>query len=644
MRLVDDGAQLLHRQRRLRHQGALLVHPRAMRHVHLDPVGAVVELLARGLARLDRTVDELRALRHRDLGGIALQLVAAGAGDRARRDEHARPRDDALVDRALDADVAVAGALGLDVADGGEALLQGTARGHDRARHAVRGRVVEQLHVVTAGFRHLALEKDVGVAVDEPGQQGGVAEVEDLRAVGRRLRAARIHRGDAIAADQDLLIVQRPGAGPVDERRGAHHHDVLRRSTCKARPRQAQTQSSEAQVTHVEAPRLRPGACPAAAPWAASLARPPRPRKPRRATSRWDGWAADPGPVGLRVAVLQHRKTRKAPRGAEHFVAGAARTVRMTAGPAGAGLGCGDPAGETRDPAADACHPPPRFRRWFYGAGAGKTASSRRARRHAEYPPFRQTLSVKAAWGGHEDYFVDGRRVSVHDDTFLILNERRTYASCLHSLTPVTSFAVFFRPGMAAEVARCHALAPEMLLEHWHEPGPGVEFAEHSRRHDRLITPVLRFIRHHAEAGLTDEGWYEEQLYFLLQRMHALHRRDLAAAALLPVRRAATRRELFRRLGLCSDFMHAHYAHPLRLADIASAGHLSPYYCLRLFQALHRTTPTRYLSGSPSAHCRAAAGREQPARRGDRGPCRLRRAAPRSTGTSSECAAVRPAQ
>ena len=79
--------------------------------------------------------------------------------------------------------------------------------------------------------------------------------------------------------------------------------------------------------------------------------------------------------------------------------------------------------------------------------------------------------------------------------------------------------------------------------------------------------------------------------------MHALHRQDLAAAALLPVRRAATRRELFRRLGLCIDFMHAHYASPVRLADVASAGHLSPYYCLRLFQALHRTTPTRYLAG-----------------------------------------------
>ena len=212
--------------------------------------------------------------------------------------------------------------------------------------------------------------------------------------------------------------------------------------------------------------------------------------------------------------------------------------------------------------------------------------------------------------------------MSVHDDTFLILNEQRTYGSNLHSVTPVTSFAVFFRPGMAAEVARCHALAPEVLLEHGHEPGPGVEFAEHSRRHDRLVTPVLRFIRHHAEAGLTDESWYEEQLYFLLQRMHALHRGELAAAALLPLRRPATRREL-----PAARVVHRFHARALRTpgaaADIAAAGHLSPYYCLRLFQALHRTTPTRYLAGV-RARTAVRLRPRHPARRGDRGPCRLR--------------------
>jgi transcriptional regulator GlxA family with amidase domain len=77
--------------------------------------------------------------------------------------------------------------------------------------------------------------------------------------------------------------------------------------------------------------------------------------------------------------------------------------------------------------------------------------------------------------------------------------------------------------------------------------------------------------------------------------MLAAHRNDLAAAQLLPVRRASTRRELFRRIGLAVNFIHTQYDHPIGLAEIAAAAILSPYHCLRLFRTLHGVTPVEYL-------------------------------------------------
>ncbi len=237
------------------------------------------------------------------------------------------------------------------------------------------------------------------------------------------------------------------------------------------------------------------------------------------------------------------------------------------------------------------------FRRWFYQHWGRENCIVWARTRRVDMPPYEQRLSIKAAWGGAEDYFVDGRRVAVDDATFMILNDGRTYASQLRSRTPVTSFAIFFRPGMAQDVARCCARTPEDLLEH---PGDviadAVEFSEQVRAHDRLISPVLRFIRRHVENGLSDENWYEEQLYFLLQRMQALHRHDLAVARLIPASRASTRRELFRRVGLSADFIHTHYAQPIGLAEIAAAAHLSAYHCLRIFKSVHGSTPVAYLN------------------------------------------------
>lgn len=217
--------------------------------------------------------------------------------------------------------------------------------------------------------------------------------------------------------------------------------------------------------------------------------------------------------------------------------------------------------------------------------------------RHCEYPLFQQRLSIKAVWGGREDCFVDGRRIALDDDTFIILNEGRIYASRLDSRSPVSTFSIFFRPGMVQEVLGAMQASAEQALEHPDiRSGASIEFSESARRHDKQITPVLNYIRHHVDYGLAEEAWYEEQLRFLLQRMLMAHQEDLRKADLIPAARAATRKELFRRVGLGADFINTHFAEAIVLDDIAAASRLSPYHCLRIFKVVYGRTPNGYLT------------------------------------------------
>src|ERR1700722_14531402 len=75
--LVDNRPQLFDGERGLRYEFAILAHPRPMRHIDLDPVGAMIQLLPRGFASLDGTVDNLHAFGHVELGSIALQRISA---------------------------------------------------------------------------------------------------------------------------------------------------------------------------------------------------------------------------------------------------------------------------------------------------------------------------------------------------------------------------------------------------------------------------------------------------------------------------------------------------------------------------------------------------------------------------------------
>jgi AraC-like DNA-binding protein len=242
------------------------------------------------------------------------------------------------------------------------------------------------------------------------------------------------------------------------------------------------------------------------------------------------------------------------------------------------------------------------FRRRFYARwGRENSVISARAK-HVEYPPFTQRLSIKAAWGGRERYHIDARTVAVDDDNYLVLNDQRTYSSSLVSENPVHSFSVFFRPGFAEETLGSLHLSAERALDAAGEsPAPATEFAEHLHPHDRLVSPLLRYISDQVDAGLEDELWYEEQFSFLMERMFRARRAEAAIIDALGMVRAATRREIRRRIGWSTDYIHTYYMRPLGIVDLAKSASLSQYHFIRLFRAIHGMTPFAYLQRKRAA-------------------------------------------
>jgi len=237
------------------------------------------------------------------------------------------------------------------------------------------------------------------------------------------------------------------------------------------------------------------------------------------------------------------------------------------------------------------------FRRDFYRRWGRENCIVSGTSRHAEYGLFQQTLSIKCVAHGSEIYFVDRRRVAVSDDTFLVLNEGRVYASSLSSATDTYSFSIFFRPGLQEEVAAGLQDSLGAALEDGPLPRKtAIEFDESLQHHDSKITPVLRFIQRQVAAGVRDENWLEEQCQFLLERLIAAHRRrESLLAADLDAARWPQRAEIIRRLGSAIDFMHAHLGDHITLEDIATAAHLSRFHFLRVFQAVHARTPVAFL-------------------------------------------------
>ena len=59
--------------------------------------------------------------------------------------------------------------------------------------------------------------------------------------------------------------------------------------------------------------------------------------------------------------------------------------------------------------------------------------------------------------------------------------------------------------------------------------------------------------------------------------------------------RAATRREVYRRVSLATDLLHSNYAKGVDLTTLAQTANMSKYHFLRLFKLVHGLTPHTYL-------------------------------------------------
>lgn len=206
-----------------------------------------------------------------------------------------------------------------------------------------------------------------------------------------------------------------------------------------------------------------------------------------------------------------------------------------------------------------------------------------------------ERMAVLCAWNGRQEVAVDGRRIFVDDDTWLTVpggpaSVRVRGAQEVHALT------ILFRRGMPEELLGALITPDDRLLDNGEVPySTALPFAPHLQTHDRSVTPVLLFIRRHCDMGLEDPLWYEEQFAFLLERLLLRHRHVVARARAIPVRRAATRREILRRVSLATDFIHSSYEKPLMLGDMARAAYLSRHHFLRLFKQIHDVTPHEYL-------------------------------------------------
>ncbi len=205
-------------------------------------------------------------------------------------------------------------------------------------------------------------------------------------------------------------------------------------------------------------------------------------------------------------------------------------------------------------------------------------------------------LSIKCMFGGSARYATDsGQRYRIDDDDYLLLGRGNVYTVEKDPLQAVETFCIFFPPELVKEVAGALRSRPSGVLDEPFGLAP-FDAHEHRRPHRGSVSQrVLRLRRHLAQRSLSSEV-LEEQLSLLMSEVIREHHSIECYVSNLPWTRPSTRAELFRRVMIGRDFLHAHLTDPFSLESAARAAMLSRFHFLRAFRQITGRTPLRYVN------------------------------------------------
>ncbi len=211
-------------------------------------------------------------------------------------------------------------------------------------------------------------------------------------------------------------------------------------------------------------------------------------------------------------------------------------------------------------------------------------------------PDYEGCLSVKTVLHGSALWETEGRRFVVHENSYLILNDRQHYTLTIDSARPATTFCLFFKRGLVEDVFRSQVTPESLLLDSPSAPAmTQLSFREKLETHESRVLGMTRLLRRRLLGGASGTA-LEQSFYAIAAEMAREHLQVEAAIARLPAIRASTRQELYRRLLRGRDYILSSLDRTALLDDMAREAGLSPYHFHRAFTKAFRETPHRYLT------------------------------------------------
>ena len=208
-------------------------------------------------------------------------------------------------------------------------------------------------------------------------------------------------------------------------------------------------------------------------------------------------------------------------------------------------------------------------------------------------------FSVRLGLEGTQTYLINGETLKVNQDQFLVMNRGTEYDVLAEDGQETTMLAFCFNEGFVSDFVLNNSQSQMTLLDHhelYLEEGKELEFPLHTLLVDEQVKATInRVVKAKLALGTEetdDYALFNSILEMIVKNckaaMHSFQGQDIV--------KSSTKVELYKRLSIARDYIHAHFTEDLNLAELSRVACLSPYHFHRAFKNTFNITPKKFVT------------------------------------------------
>ena len=206
-----------------------------------------------------------------------------------------------------------------------------------------------------------------------------------------------------------------------------------------------------------------------------------------------------------------------------------------------------------------------------------------------------ENFSIRFVFNGNENCSIGRRQLTVHSDSFLIINKGTAFASNNDSRNAVSIFSIGFDDDFLQKFnARYFKGSKAILFDPAHFDSPLCETIYPFKDDLRIHVESLKDYLENNETA--DELLINEYLHKCLLCCYRVYNEEVfQKAKKLNFLHLDTRMEILRRLNLAKEYLYTNYDKNINLESLANYACLSVNHLLRTFKLAYNQSPHQFL-------------------------------------------------